>query len=111
MIFSFNNHIELIKKGQKTQTRRASDRYQVGKSYSIQPRRTAKGISEGIIFILKKEMEICWELISIKDAKAEGNYTPEDFENLYEKKYPKWVKRYVYIFRYLPTIKTKEKKE
>ena len=108
MIFSVSNHAQQIIRGEKTQTRRDSDHYQVGKSYAIQPKRTAKAISEGRIFILKKKEEICCTRISIKDAKAEGNYNPEEFENLYEKLHPKWVKRFAYTFSYLPTLPTKK---
>jgi len=37
MIFSISDHIEQIKSGTKTQTRRRSDRYKVGSLLTIQP--------------------------------------------------------------------------
>ena len=100
MIFSIGNHIELIVKGLKTQTRRQSDRYEVGKLYSIQPERTAKAIPQGKIRILEKLREPWPYTISINDAKAEGGYTPQKFEQLYEKIHPKWHQRFAYTFRF-----------
>jgi len=84
MIFSIGNHIEQIKKGLKTQTRRNSSRYEIGKSYAIQPGRTKKAIPEGRIMIIKKERENCYETISRRDALAEGVYMPEELEKLYK---------------------------
>ena len=52
MIFAVPGHVELIKTNLKTETRRnpdAYDRYQIGKTYAVQPKRTAKGIKEGRI--------------------------------------------------------------
>lgn len=105
MIFSISNHIEQIIKGTKTQTRRASDRCQVGKLYSIQPSRTAKGIPKGKIKIVDKVREIWDYTINPDDAKAEGGYTPEEFEALYEKLHPNWDERIAYTFRFIPTEK------
>lgn len=102
MIFAMSSHIEQIIKGIKTQTRRASNRYQVGKLYSIQPGRTEKGVSEGKILIIDKLTEI-WPLtIKPDDAKAEGGYTSKEFEELYDEMYPKWSHRTVYIFHFVP---------
>jgi len=103
MIFSVGNHIELIKKGQKTQTRRDSDRYEVGKTYAIQPKRTAKAIKEGRIKIIDKICEVWPYRINPDNAKSEGDYTPEEFEELYDKLHPNWDCRYAYTFRFLPT--------
>lgn len=102
MIFSISNHIELIKKGQKTQTRRESDRYEVGKTYAIQPCRTCKGIKEGRIMIIDKRCESGF--VHPIDAKAEGGYRVDEFEELYEKVHPKWSKRWVYTFSFLPKL-------
>lgn len=105
MIFSVANHIEQIIKGEKTQTRRSSDRYEVGKTYAIQPARTAKAISQGRIRIIHKMCEV-WDLkISPDDAKAEGGYTVEQFEKLYEKLHPNWDARWAYTFRFVPSKK------
>lgn len=103
MIFAIGKHVEMVIKGEKTQTRRASDRYQVGKLYSIQPSRTSKGISEGKIRIVDKECEVWPCPINHYDAKAEGEYLPDEFEQLYSKIHPDWDCRYAYVFRFVPT--------
>ena len=101
MIFSIDGHIDLIKRGKKTQTRRPSDRYQVGKAYSIQPGRGIKGIPEGKILIIDKKGESAHRRgISMRDAKAEGDYSPNSFEDLYEKMYPHWKTRWAYHFKF-----------
>lgn len=98
------DHIEQIKNGSKTQTRRKSSSYLVGKTYSIQPGRTQLGILEGRILILAKIVENSpYGRISYKDAKAEGGYTPTEFEELYEKMYPGWKERYAYTFKFVPS--------
>lgn len=102
MIFSIGNHIELIKRGIKTQTRRRSDKYRVGKLYSIQPSRTSKGIPEGKIRIIEKRLELRQDKINAHDSLAEGEYFPEDFEKLYSTLYPTWKVRYAYTFEYVP---------
>lgn len=107
MIFAVPGHIELIKKGQKSETRRnanAINRYFAGKTYSIQPKRTAKGIPEGRIKINRVWVER-WDTnrpISVTHAQAEGGYTPEEYERLYEKLNPKWKVRTAFSFEYVP---------
>lgn len=105
MIFSVGQHIELIIKGEKTQTRRSSNRYEIDKLYSIQPSRTSKGISEGKIKIVDKSCEFHPCRINHDDAKAEGGYLPNDFEKLYAELHPNWAFRYAYVFRFVPTKK------
>jgi hypothetical protein len=56
MIFSKSDHIEQIKAGTKTQTRRPTDRYKVGKLYAIQPGRGKPGIPEGKILIVASRL-------------------------------------------------------
>lgn len=99
-----DNHVEQIIKGTKTQTRRASGRYKVGKTYSIQPKRTEKGIDQGKIIIIDKTFEVWSPSFTIhpNDAKAEGNYSVEEFEELYNKLHPHWRVRVVYTFRFVP---------
>ena len=107
MIFSIADHIDLIKRGLKTQTRRPTDRYTTFKSYAIQPGRGKKGIPEGRILILRKWRESFsgkHGLISERDATAEGGYSPELFKNLYETMYPNWETRLVYKFQYIPSM-------
>lgn len=104
MIFSEADHISQIIAGTKWQTRRSSLRYQVGKTYSIQPKRTAKGIQEGRIRIIEAHTELKGiNIISRSDALAEGKYTPREYEKLYEKLNPNWVSRWAYTFEFIPT--------
>ena len=103
MIFSMADHVEQIKNGSKTQTRRKSHTYLVGKTYSIQPGRTKPGIKEGRILIVDKIVETNpFDKILYKDAKAEGGYNPPEFEELYAKMYPGWKERYAYTFKFVP---------
>jgi hypothetical protein len=103
MIFSVDGSIEKIKAGTKKQTRRPTHRYQTRKSYAIQPGRTKPGITDGRIRIWEVDVEFQGEKISKLDARQEGGYTPEKFEELYEKIYPGWKVRYVYRFRFIPS--------
>ena len=101
MIFAVEGHIQAIKQGYKTETRRISDRYSVGCFYKIQPKRTAKGEPDGYILIVRKWKET-EPAISVGDAYAEGCYTPEDFEKLFSKMYPNWQVRWAYEFKWVP---------
>ena len=108
MIFSLADHIEQIKAGTKTQTRRPSDKYKVGKLYAIQPGRGKHGIPDGKIIVSAKIIELNhpdpkWGWIMADDALAEGGYTPGEYEKLYELMYPGWEKRYAYLFSYYTT--------
>ena len=108
MIFSVEGHVEQTIDGIKTQTRRESDRYEVGKSYAVQRCRTCKSISEGRIVITSKRPERSYFIdgygeriklwIGKKDALAEGGYTPEEFEALYDEMHPNWITRVAYEF-------------
>jgi len=108
MIFSEGDHIEQIKAGTKTQTRRTSDRYEVGKFYAVQPCRTCKGIPDGKILIKAKRLEqksdwpLGWRILPI-EAKAEGGYSPKKYEELYEEMHLGWTERWVYTFEFWPT--------
>ena len=99
----------MIKAGQKTETRRKSGIYKVGRTYSIQPGRTQAGIAEGRILMTKVRIEKQPIMISFSDAKAEGEYIPEKFEELYLKMHPYWKTRYAYTFRYIPIEKYRQK--
>lgn len=102
MIFSISDHIEMIKSGQKTQTRRQSNFYKVGKTYSVQPGRGKVGISEGRIRISDKRKEVVFDpVISKEDAWDEGCYMPYVFERLYSDVYPGWQLRWAYTFEYV----------
>lgn len=124
MIFSIEGHIKQIIDRTKTQTRRPSDKYQLGKLYAIQPKRTAKGIPEGKIYITQKFREYKPDIADIPlhaeftrgwaimeagyplrryDAEQEGGYTVFDYEDLYETMYPKWAERWAYWFYYYTT--------
>jgi len=83
MIFSIEKHIQQIMDGNKTQTRRKSGRYEVGRLYAIQPGRGKKGIPDGKILITAKTEEYksespIWGHIRKWQAEAEGGYTPPD---------------------------------
>ena len=114
MIFQ-KEHIEQIKNEIKTQTRRVNrGKYKIGKDYAVQPCRTCKGIKDMRIVIDKIYLEKCWGskykdgafvgdrqiLISKENAKAEGNYTPEEFEKKFRELNPKWLglTRWVFVF-------------
>lgn len=121
MIFSVSNHIEQIINGSKRMTRRSSDRYQEDHLYSIQPKRTAKGIPEGKIYITFKKKEWKPDLSDLPpeahfsrdwrqmeagypiqdwEAVLEGGYTSEEFEKLYEQIHPNWRIRWAYMFTF-----------
>ena len=104
MIFSIKDHVNQIIEGKKTQTRRASGRYEVGSKYSIQLKYGRSGIPDGKIKIIDKKMERRnMGRITAVAARKEGGYTPKEFEALYVKMYPNWKKRYAYTFVYVPT--------
>jgi len=102
MIFSIN-HIRQICGGEKTQTRRLSDKYQVGHTYSIQEHYGGSGLKFSKIRITDKRLEHPPFLISEADAKAEGGYTSEEYEELWiimyggnrrespRARYPRWA--------------------
>jgi len=103
MIFSVSDHINQIKARTKTQTRRKSPAYLVGKTYAIQPGRKKKGIKEGRILVTRKREEKYLDGgISVSDALAEGGYTPGQFETLFSNMYPGWIVRYAYTFEFVP---------
>lgn len=102
MIFSVPDHIEKIKNGTKTQTRRKSPNYSVGHSYAISKGRE-KAIKEGRILVTRKRFERYLDGgISFSDALAEGGYTSGQFETLFLNIYPGWIGRYAYTFRFVP---------
>ena len=102
MIFNIADHIEQIIKGLKIQTRRDSIRYEVGKTYAIQPFRTAKADPRGRILITHKWSEEYPKTIHPYDANVEGGYSVKEYEALYEKIHPGWVIRWVYEFEFIP---------
>ena len=103
MIFSIGDHIQQIIDGTKTETRRKSDRYKVGSLQPIQPKMYKPGIKVGKIEIISKKKEYRRNGdISAYAAKKEGGYTPKKFEKLYAELYPKWKKRVVYRYRFVP---------
>ena len=105
MIFSLADHIEQIKAGTKTQTRRPTNRYKEDHLYAIQPGRGKKGIPDGKILVLGCVEEhrsglVLFGLLTKEAAKAEGGYTPKEYEALYESMYPGWQTRYAFLFDY-----------
>jgi len=106
MIFAVPGHIEKIKAHTKTETRRRQSlNYKKGRLYSIQPKRTAAGIPDGKILVLNKVLELKEKdyPISVESALAEGGYTPEQYEVLYEKLNPGWHNRTAIKFDYVPS--------
>jgi len=106
MIFAVEGHIEKIIRGEKTQTRRVAKPnsfiYQVGKTYGVRKCRTCKNIPDGRILILHRFLETRNKKINETDANAEGGYSLEDYETLFEKMHKNWQIRYGYIFRFVP---------
>jgi len=109
VIFNVADHVEQIVNGVKTQTRRASDRYEVGKAYAIQPFRTAKADPRGRILILNKWVEEYPKFIHPTDAEAEGKYTVKEYEALYEEIHPTWMTRWAYEFKFIPVGREESK--
>jgi len=98
MIFSIGDHVNQIFEGTKTQTRRMSHRYLVGREYTVQPKIKNKAVA--YIVILRKWVESKpYSKISVRDAEAEGGYTPLEFETLFQNMYPSWAERYCYEFK------------
>jgi len=129
MIFAVKDHIQQIIDGTKTMTRRSSDRYKVGQLYAIQPGRGKPGIPDGKIYIGWKKKEWKPDLSDLPEdarfargwrsmeagypiteweAKAEGGYTSEEFEELYEKMHPNWTERWIYSFSFFTTEEIRE---
>lgn len=103
MIFSIGDHIQQIIDGTKTSDRWNADKYKVGGIYTIQSKMYAPGIQVGKIEILSKKKEYRRNGdISAYAAKKEGGYTPKKFEKLYAGLDPKWKKRIVYKFKFVP---------
>ena len=113
MIFAVKGHVQQVINGEKTQTRRISNRYNVGQTYAVQPKRTAKGIPEGRILITAKRLELYHFMthVSEEDAKAEGGYIPVEFETLYEKMHPNWEERWAYTFQFVPAKDSRSKQK
>jgi hypothetical protein len=113
MIFNVPGHIEMIRNGIKTQTRRVNRGvYQVGRDYAVQQKRGVKAENDiriGIDDIWKEDLLNCVgaysgqpldPYISTEDARAEGGYYPITFEELFRAVNPKWdqITRWAYMF-------------
>ena len=111
MIFSIAGHIDQIIKGTKTQTRRSySSKYWPGKNYALQSGRGKPADPRGRILITHAWVESHQRnVIHPLDAQAEGGYTPEEYEELYNRLNPGWEARWVYEFVFVPS--TQESKE
>lgn len=124
MIFK-PSHVEQIKKGTKTQTRRVNrSYYRVGHDYAVQAGRGKKAGMRIVIDAIEFEsiLAITGTMInipldsglrsrihvlttshipiSVGDALAEGGYTPEEYEAEFKRVYPKWdgLSRWVFKF-------------
>ena len=90
MIFT-EEHINKIRKGHKTQTRRVNRGiYQVGRSYCVQPKRGVKSVPDIRIVMDEITQETSGRFISIRDAWAEGRYTPWGYERVFQNLNPKY---------------------
>lgn len=115
MIFALSHngksHVEMIFDGEKTQTRRGHGNYEVGQTYAIQRGRGKPADPRGRLLVKSTGIEFRHAMnglglsthdsprISVEDALAEGGYTPEEYEKLWEKMYgSNWIVRYVIRF-------------
>jgi len=113
MIFNILGHIDLIRSGQKTQTRRVNRGiYQVGRDYAVQRKRGVKAEDAIRIKIEKIWSESESECIlgeyypdpisiSAYDAKQEGGYTPCEYELEFRRAYPNWDGKTRWAFYFL----------
>lgn len=136
MIFNVPGHISYIRNGLtrlpadnlnspvelriiKTQTR-SSNRgtYKVGKDYAVQRKRGVKAEPD-----LRIVMDRIWEetpqywcgsyygfCISQGDARAEGNYSPKAYEEVFRERYPIWPgggSRWVFEFHVIEGVKNR----
>ena len=107
MIFNVPGHIDLIRSGRKTQTRRVNRGiYQVGRDYAVQRKR---GVTAEIC--MRIEIDAIWEerceygwgnpyYILPRNAQAEGGYTVEEFEDVFRTAYPMWNGETRWAFRF-----------
>ena len=137
MIFNVPGHIAMIQNGLfyernrirypdmiiKTQTRRLNRGiYKVGKDYAVQRKRGVKAEPGMRILMDRIWEEKCISLgiyvsarffnyISDKDARAEGGYTPEEFEKIFFQLNPTWnlEKRWAFEFHVIEVYTTDEK--
>lgn len=109
MIFNVHGHIEMIRKGTKTQTRRLNRGiYKIGNNYAVQIKRGVKAeedirIVMNNIWLEKADLDFILPnkiQISSYDARAEGDYIPFEYEQEFKKAYPKWdgLERWVFTF-------------
>ena len=105
-------HIDMIRNGWKTQTRRINRGiYQEGRNYAVQQKRGVKAEKDIRILIYrileeKEGITILGEnypssiSISTYDAEQEGGYTPCEYECKFRKAYPKWGGKKRWVFRF-----------
>ena len=134
MIFAVEDHIEMIWNGLyfkvqkmegidlpivKTQTRRLNRGiYQVGKDYAVQLKRGIKAEPDIRIVMDRIWEERCisfgihlpvrfYNYISDESAWAEGGYTPEEFEKVFQNLNPNWngIIRYGFEFHVIEVQK------
>jgi hypothetical protein len=107
MIFNVPGHIDMIRNGTKTQTRRVNRGvYQVGRDYAVQQKRGVKAEND-----IRIVMDKIWEearygyglgvpTLSEGHAQAEGGYTPQKYEQEFRKAYPRWDEDQRWAFRF-----------
>ena len=114
MIFQLE-HIEQMRKGEKTQTRRWSEkvpttllynRYKIGQLYAVQEGRGKPGLKDIKIRVVRKWIDVSgynYSIINLvgytnirdipiykEDAQAEGRYNPESYEVEFKRLNKKW---------------------
>lgn len=89
MVFNAPGHIDMIRSGTKTQTRRVNRGiYRIGKDYAVQRKRGVKAESD-IRIIIKRIWEEIPPITGI-DANCEGGYISFSYEAAFRKVCPKW---------------------
>ena len=109
MIFNVPGHINMIRNGTKTQTRRVNRGiYKIGKDYAVQQKRGVKAESNIRIVIdeiVEEKKNLTHYLpqdvqISFQDAQEEGGYISFEYEQEFKKAYPKWDGRKRWKFKF-----------
>ena len=117
MIFNVPDHIDMIRNGQKTQTRRVNRGiYQVGRDYAVQRKRGVKAEKDIRIVIDRIWSEISYDYfcknfyvmpsntkfmpVTFTDANNEGYWSSFSFEEAFKKLDPKWDRKTRWAYAY-----------
>jgi hypothetical protein len=117
MIFNVPGHIEMIRDGTKTQTRRLNRGiYQVERDYAVQRKRGVKAESDIRIVMDEIWSEISYENlqknfyemppnthlmpVTLRDANSEGYVSSSAFEEAFRELNPKWDRKGRWVFKF-----------